>query len=35
MGIPTPKAQIEATDSSPLIVNNHDLLVVGPEFNDI
>jgi hypothetical protein len=35
MRVPAAKAQIEATDSRPFIVDNHDLLMVGPELNAI
>jgi hypothetical protein len=33
--VPTAKAQIEATNSRPFVVNDDDFLVVGPELNAI
>jgi hypothetical protein len=35
VSIPSPEAKIQATDSRKVIVNNDDLLVVGPELNAV
>lgn len=35
MSIPSPEAEIQATDSRKMIVNNDDLFVMGPELNAV
>ena len=35
VGVPAPEAQVKAADARPVIIDHHDLLMMGPELDII